>query len=163
MRLIASPQLGFVRHAFISPPRGRNMAWRTNPNGRFTGRLCALWTTPDPKRLKLLKKNANIFLSPLDFELTQKLSQDVRCCVHNCSLVLVCMYVCLFVFCSLFKLKRTLGAGGGGQCLYYSLKTVGVHIIFNNNYRPQNQKLLQMAEVARTLFQIAKSSRATCG
>ena len=27
----------------------------------------------------------------------QKLSQDVRCCVQNCSLVLVCMYVYLFV------------------------------------------------------------------
>ena len=40
----------------------------------FVPRTCALWTKPDSKRLKLLKKNAKIFLSPLDFELTQKLS-----------------------------------------------------------------------------------------
>ena len=31
----------------------------------------------------------------------------------------VCLFVCLFVFCSLFKLKRTLGAGGGAVSILF--------------------------------------------
>ena len=65
-----------------------------------------VWSFPCQKTTK--EKCKHIFIST-DFELTQKLSQDVRCCVHNCSLVLACMYVCLFVFfCSLFQLQCTL-------------------------------------------------------
>ena len=54
-----------------------------------------VWSFPCQKTTK--EKCKHIFIST-DFELTQKLSQDVRCCVHNCSLVLACMYVCLFGF-----------------------------------------------------------------
>ena len=55
-----------------------------------------VWSFPCQKTTK--EKCKHIFIST-DFELTQKLSQDVRCCVHNCSLVLaVCMFVCLVFF-----------------------------------------------------------------
>ena len=61
--------------------------------------------TTDPKSLKLLKKNGWYFYVHLSSNHWQKLFQDVRCCVQNCSLVLDCM----FVFYSLFQLKRRPG------------------------------------------------------
>ena len=93
------------------------------------------------------EKCKHIFIST-DFELTQKLSQDIRCCVHNCSLVLVCMYVCLFVClfvlqfvsivmypgnklrgnrdCAIIIRRGGVFKTGRGQCLNYSEKPVSV-------------------------------------
>ena len=90
--------------------------------------------TTDPKWLKLLKKNGWYFYVHLSSNHWQKLSQDVRCCVQNCSLVLVCM----FVFYSLFQLKRR----PGGTVYIIQWKRGGTywgHIIFNNNLSSSQQ------------------------